>query len=61
MALSKDIIAGLFSTPGDYYGSETSVTLDSDAMTKLEFVDVSGSVTLLKDNIQFKVKPLQDI
>ena len=39
---------------GDFFGSEISRTLDSDATFRIEFVDVAGKVTILK-----KDAPLQ--
>lgn len=35
---------------GDFYGSEQSLTLDSDCQVRIEFVSSSGEVKLLKDD-----------
>ncbi|HEY6881869.1 MAG TPA: NADP-dependent isocitrate dehydrogenase, partial [Polyangiales bacterium] len=36
---------------GDFYGSETSVTLPAATSVRIEFVDASGAVTVLKDKL----------
>jgi len=44
---SKSHVASM--TDGDFYGSETSVTLDKAATVTIEFVDGNGKSTVLKD------------
>jgi isocitrate dehydrogenase len=39
-------------TQKDFYGSEKSMTLDKDDVVKIEFVDVNGKVTVLKENLK---------
>ena len=36
----------------DFYGSEKSLTLDKDDVVKIEFVDVNGKATVLKENLK---------
>ena len=36
---------------GDFYGSEVSATMDSDAQVRIEFVSDSGEVKVLKDKL----------
>ncbi len=36
---------------GDFYESEQSITTDKAKKTKIEFVDIDGTVTVLKDNL----------
>ena len=38
----------------DFYGSETSVTLDKDDVVKIEFTGSDGSKTILKENLKLK-------
>ncbi|MDY0083674.1 MAG: NADP-dependent isocitrate dehydrogenase [Ignavibacteriaceae bacterium] len=38
----------------DFYGSETSVTLDKDDVVKIEFTGSDGNKTLLKENLKLK-------
>jgi isocitrate dehydrogenase len=38
-------------TEGDFYGSETSVTLDQACEARIEFVAADGSVSVLKDSL----------
>ncbi len=45
---------------GDYYGSEKSITMDRAAQTKIEFVDKSGKVTLLKESLPLEEKEVVD-
>ena len=42
----------------DFYGSETSVTLDKDDVVKIEFTGSDGSKTILKENLKLKKEPL---
>lgn len=37
---------------GDFYGSEKSITITKDTETKIEFIDESGSVHVLKDKLK---------
>ncbi|MCF8067290.1 MAG: NADP-dependent isocitrate dehydrogenase [Desulfobacterales bacterium] len=46
-AVSKTRVAHM--TESDFYGNEKSMAVDKDQDVKIEFVDVSGSVTVLKE------------
>jgi len=36
----------------DFYGSEKSITMDKDNVVKIEFVDATGNITALKENLK---------
>ncbi len=36
----------------DFYGSEKSVTMDKDDVVRIEFVDIKGSVSVLKESLK---------
>ncbi|MCA9751991.1 MAG: NADP-dependent isocitrate dehydrogenase, partial [Gemmatimonadetes bacterium] len=38
-------------TSGDFFGSETSITVSADTTARIEFVDEAGKVTVLKDKL----------
>jgi len=46
---SKSRVA--FMSGGDFYGSETSMTLDRATTARIQFVSDDGSITLLKENL----------
>ncbi|MFP5471196.1 MAG: NADP-dependent isocitrate dehydrogenase [Bacteroidia bacterium] len=50
LSSSKSHVASM--TDGDFYGSETSLTLPSATTTRIEFVGEDGSTKLLKDNLK---------
>ncbi len=43
-----------FMKQGDFYGSETSITLAEDDVVKIEFTDTDGSKAVLKENLKLK-------
>lgn len=55
---SKSHVASM--TDGDFFGSEQSVTLKNETSVKIEFVDDSGKVSLLKDNFPIQAGEVID-
>lgn len=55
---SKTKVASM--SEGDFYGSEKSVTLDSDSQFKIEFIDANGAVTELKGLANLKAGEVID-
>ncbi|OAQ41755.1 isocitrate dehydrogenase [Pedobacter psychrophilus] len=55
---SKTKVASM--SDGDFYGSEKSVTLDSDSKFKIEFVNATGEVTELKGLANLKAGEVID-
>ena len=47
-------------TSGDFYGSEQSVTISAEGSATIEFVDINGSVTLLKNDIPLVANEIID-
>ncbi|MHB2148757.1 NADP-dependent isocitrate dehydrogenase [Calditrichota bacterium LG25] len=45
---------------GDFYGSEKSVTMEKAAQTRIEFVDKSGKITVLKESLPLEEKEVVD-
>jgi len=45
---------------GDFYGSETSVTVPEAVSTRIEFVSKDGKVNMLKDKLSFKAGEIID-
>ncbi|XQW86745.1 NADP-dependent isocitrate dehydrogenase [Thalassotalea piscium] len=55
---SKSHVAHMDS--GDFYGSETSVTVDGDTSVKIEFVNENGDIKVLKENLNLLDKEVID-
>ncbi|APF18526.1 isocitrate dehydrogenase, NADP-dependent [Caldithrix abyssi DSM 13497] len=45
---------------GDFYGSEKSITMEKAAQTRIEFVDKSGKITVLKESLPLEEKEVVD-
>jgi isocitrate dehydrogenase len=45
---------------GDFFSNEKSTTMDQDTTAKIEFVDGSGVVTVLKESVPFKAGEVVD-
>ncbi|WP_456408608.1 NADP-dependent isocitrate dehydrogenase [Caldithrix abyssi] len=45
---------------GDFYGSEKSITMEKTAQTRIEFVDKSGKITVLKESLPLEEKEVVD-
>ncbi|MFC5282296.1 NADP-dependent isocitrate dehydrogenase [Pedobacter alpinus] len=57
-ANSKTKVASM--SEGDFYGSEKSVTVESDAQFKIDFVDANGAITSLKGLANLKAGEIID-
>lgn len=55
---SKTKVASM--SEGDFYGSEKSVTIESDTQFKIEFIDANGAVTELKGLTKLKAGEVID-
>ncbi len=55
---SKTKVASM--SEGDFYGSEKSVTIESDTQFKIEFIDANGAVTELKGLTKLKAGEVVD-
>ncbi len=47
-------------TSGDFYGSENSVTVPEETITRIEFVSKDGKITVLKDKLSLKADEIID-
>ncbi|MCP5371512.1 MAG: NADP-dependent isocitrate dehydrogenase [Hyphomicrobiales bacterium] len=57
-ASSKTHVASM--TSGDFYGNETSVTLEAACTARIEFTSADGTVTVLKDGLALEAGEIAD-